>query len=130
MTTYTVTAERGRIPQMWVFQCAEFPGAVSQSRRLADAPLLMREAIAFVSGEPAEDIEVAVVPVLPDEMAAQVREARAAVARLADQQRETADLSRSAARSLVGAGMTRADAAVVLGVSPQRVSQLILDRAP
>lgn len=50
MTTYTVTAERGRDPRMWVFQCAEFPGAISQSRRLADARVLIREVISFVPG--------------------------------------------------------------------------------
>lgn len=61
MTTYTVTAERGADPSVWVLQCVEHPGAVSQTRDLADAPELMREAIAWVAGVDEGDVEVEVV---------------------------------------------------------------------
>lgn len=65
---YTVTATRGSGP-VWVFQCVEHPGAISEGRRLSDA--------------------------------------------------------RRAAADLRAAGLTGADTAQVLGVSPQRVSQLV-----
>jgi predicted RNase H-like HicB family nuclease len=125
MTRYTVTAEPGSRPGVWVFQCREFPGAISQSRRLADAPMLMREAIAFVAEVEESAVEIDLVPTLPAELEVEVRQAREAVHDLEQRQRAVAELSRRAARDLLNAGLTGADTAVVLGVSPQRVSQLV-----
>jgi hypothetical protein len=124
MTTYTVTAERGAGP-VWVFQCREFPGAISQSRRLADGPRLMREAIAFVADVAPETVQVELVPALPSQLWAEVERAKQAVRELEARQREVAALSRNAARHLKEEGLSGADAAAVLGVSPQRVSQLV-----
>jgi len=45
---FTVTAERGAGP-VWVLQCVEHPGAISQTIRLAAADQLMAEAIGFVA---------------------------------------------------------------------------------
>lgn len=125
MTHYTVTAERGADRGVWVFQCSQFPGAISQSRRLSDATGLMAEAIAFVAEVDPAEVEIDLVPVLPATLEDEVRQARAAVAGLEEQQRTTADLSRKAARRLREAGLSGADTAVVLGVSAQRVSQLV-----
>jgi uncharacterized protein YjiS (DUF1127 family) len=50
--------------------------------------------------------------------------AREAVAELAERQRETAALSRSAVQTLADAGLNGAEIAAVLKVSPQRISQL------
>lgn len=124
MTRYTVTAERGKGP-VWVFQSQEFPGAISQARRLSDGRRLMREAIAFVAEVDEDSIEIVLVPALPEGLADEVSAAREAVQALRQQQREAAALSRRAARRLHDAGLTGADTAVVLGVSPQRVSQLV-----
>lgn len=125
MTTYTVTAERGTDPKVWVLQCAEHPGAISQTRRLSEAPRLMRETIAWVAGVSEAEVEIQLRPALPEGLWSEVEAARQAVANLAEQQRETAALSRAAAAHLLEAGLSGADAAKVLGVSPQRVSQLI-----
>lgn len=57
---YTVRAERGAGP-VWVFQCVEFPGALSEGRRLIDAYRLMPEAIAFVAGVDESDVQVELV---------------------------------------------------------------------
>jgi hypothetical protein len=62
MTGYTVAAERGR--RRWSLQAIEVPGAISEVDRLTQTQEEMREAIAFVTGEPEETIEVDVVPVL------------------------------------------------------------------
>src|SRR5680860_1570160 len=59
MMRYTVTAERGAGP-VWVFQCVEHPGAISESKRLSEAATLMPEAIAFVAGVAESDVEVEV----------------------------------------------------------------------
>lgn len=54
---YTVTAERGT-GEVWVFQCVEYPGAISQARSLSAAPGLMREAIAFVAEVDPDEVDV------------------------------------------------------------------------
>ena len=50
--------------------------------------------------------------------------ARKAVHELGERQREVTALSRAAAKDLAESGLSGADIAVVLDVSPQRVSQL------
>jgi len=77
-----------------------------------------------------EEIVVLVEPALDRELAEQVRVARKQVADLNRLQRDTATASREAARALVAAGVSGADAATVLGVSPQRVSQLLAPAKP
>lgn len=57
MALYTVTAERSG--DWWVLQAVEAPGAISQVASLDEAGHIV-EAIAFVTGERAEDIEIRV----------------------------------------------------------------------
>lgn len=121
---FTVTAERGA-SGVWVLQCVEHPGAISETRALTRASSLMREAVAFVADIDADDIEIEVIPVLPQQLSEEIREARAAVRRLAGLQRETAEVSRAAVRHLVKDGYSGRDVAVLLDISPQRVSQLV-----
>lgn len=110
---------------MWVFQCQEHPGAISQGRRLADAPVLMREAIAFVAGVPQDEVEIDLRPVLSDHLRQAVDAARQHVHQAAAQQVAAGLSQRAIARELRAAGMSGVDIAAVLEVSPQRVSQLI-----
>lgn len=65
MHHYTVTAERGADRGVWVFQCKEHPGAISQSRRRSDAAGLMSEAIAFVAEVDPDTVEIDLVQVPP-----------------------------------------------------------------
>lgn len=58
MSKYTVTAERSG--QWWVLQAVEAPGAISQVARLDQADQI-KEAIAFVTRESEEDIEIHLV---------------------------------------------------------------------
>lgn len=119
-----MTAERGTGP-VWVFQCEEFPGAISESRRLADAYRLMPEAISFVADVEPSDVEIDLELQLPGDLMNELTNARSAVRELEKIQAETAALSRSAVRRLVESGLTGTDTATMLGVSPQRVSQLL-----
>jgi CRP-like cAMP-binding protein len=121
VSDYTATAAReGR---WWLI---EVPGVgATQSRTLAGAPMMARDLIAAVRDVPARDVTVTVEPVLAEGLQQEVREARAAVADLDNKQRLAAALSRKAARDLKAHGLTGADTATVLGVSPQRVSQLM-----
>ena len=121
---YTVTAERGATGA-WVLQCLEFPGAISETRSLAAASTLMREAIAFVADVDPSTVDISLQPALPDELRAEVEAARAAVSRLVETQRQTAELSRSAVQHLVESGLSGRDVSAILEISPQRVSQLV-----
>lgn len=69
-------------------------------------------------------VQIELRPVLPDGLRAEVERARRLVADLDLAQRTAAEASRAAVRDLAAAGLTGADTARILGVSPQRVSQL------
>lgn len=62
MTRYTVTAEK--TGPWWSLQCVEVPGAISQVKRLADAPIIA-EAIAYVAEVSEASITLTIQPVLP-----------------------------------------------------------------
>lgn len=119
----TVTAERGR--KRWILQCVEFPGAISEVTHLAQAEAAIREAIAWVATMSADAFDVRVVPQVDEsvrrhlEHAAELRET--ADRALADARAE----SRAAARELAAADIPLRDVGRVLGVSHQRVHQLI-----
>jgi hypothetical protein len=86
---------------------------------------MARDALAVMLAIPAEEVEVEVRPLLPEDLARaaeSVRQARTdAEAKTASATEAAADL----ARRLTGAGLSVRDAGVVIGVSPQRVSQLV-----
>lgn len=120
--TYTVEASRDG--KWWLLRTLEAPGAVSQVRSLSQADEYIREAIAYVVGVPPDSFDVEVRPVVPERVGKEIAGARAALADLDARQRAAAVLSRVAVKDLLALGVTGADAAVLLAVSPQRVSQL------
>lgn len=125
MRTYTVTAERGAGTGVWVFQSVEHPGAMSQGRRLTDAKRLMPEAIGFVAGVDPWQVRIRLRVALPGDLGSEVEDARAAVDDLAARQKSVAERSRQTAKALAATGLSGAEVAAVLEVSPQRVSQLM-----
>jgi DNA-directed RNA polymerase specialized sigma subunit len=125
MKTYTVEAVRDG--KWWILRTVEAPGAVSQVRKLSQAEEYIREAISYTTGEPDDTLTVQVVPQFPDRVAAEIAGAKSALADLDRRQRAAAVLSRAAARDLLAEGLTGAEVAKVLRVSPQRVSQLVRD---
>lgn len=122
MTEYTVTAERSG--RWWVLQAVEAPGAISQVARL-DQAWQIKEAIAFVTGTPESEVEVDVVPVIPEA----VREHLAAADRLRHEAQEansrSAAEARAAARTLAAAGITLRDVGSIMEISYQRAHQLV-----
>ena len=120
-TTYTATATReGR---WWVLE-VEGVGA-TQVRALRDAAAEVADMVAITLDVPVEDVVVEVNPALDPALLDEVATARRSVSMLKIAQSEAAHQSREAARKLERAGLTRADVAAVLEVSPQRVSQLL-----
>jgi len=70
-------------------------------------------------------IDVEIRPQIDNALGEELIAARKAVRELAERQHEVAALSRAAAKDLAKSGLSGADIAVVLEVSPQRVSQLL-----
>ncbi len=123
MTAYTATARRGS--RRWVVQCDQFPGALTEVTRLEQAAQYLTEAIAFVAQVPEDSVQVSVVPVIADDIAAELArvEALRGQARAAD--KEAAGLHTDAARRLRSQGLSVRDIGSILGLSHQRAQQLI-----
>lgn len=99
---------------------------VTQSRSLRTAKAVAREYISLAEGiEDESTIEVQIRPVIGAALSDEIAKARQAVADAAQQQQAAAALSRIAVKDLVATGLSGQDIAVVLDVSPQRVSQLL-----
>jgi predicted RNase H-like HicB family nuclease len=121
---YEVLAERdGR---RWFLRVDELPGVFSQVRRLDQAAGMARDAIAAFLDIPAHAFGVTVTVKLPADLerdVAGVIDLRGAIDRT---EREYAEQTRRLATRLVrGEGMTVREAGRLLGLSYQRVSQLV-----
>jgi hypothetical protein len=120
--TYVVEAKRWE--QGWELH-VEGVG-VTQAKSLHSAEKRVREYISLmkaISGESTIDVEIR--PQIGAALDQEVTAAREAVSELSDRQRKVAMLSRTAAKDLAESGLSGVDIAVVLDVSPQRVSQLL-----
>lgn len=124
MKTYKVLARReGRF---WLLEVTGV--GTTQARTLREAPEMAKSLISVLCGLRESSIEIALSTELPAKYQRQVDDAQDAVSRLASQQAATALATRRAARQLVRSlGLSGRDAAAVLGVSPQRVSQLLVE---
>ena len=113
----------------WAITVPSLPGVFSQARRLAQVPSMAREAIAMMLGINVADvgsIEVDVQP--PEGVADLLTEARQATA-IADEASATAtDARRRAARLLHEAGLPMREIGELVGVSHQRVSQILAEQ--
>ncbi len=128
-TLYTARAKRDG--KWWSISVADLPGALTQVRRLDQAEAMAREVIALVLDVPEDAFDVMVTPDLTESQRAALDaldEAKAnyekAAAAMTKRQQDVAAL-------LVREdGLTVRDAAEVLGVSFQRVSQLTATGTP
>lgn len=119
MKTYQVTAKRWA--HGWELHIADV--GVTQSRTLREAEMMVRDYLRLdgVTG----DYDVRITPEVGDGLDEATRAARRAVKEAARSQARAAAMSRDAARRLKAKGLTGRDVAAVLGVSEQRVSQLL-----
>lgn len=98
---------------------------VTQSHGLNDAERMVRDYLRLDFGaEAAGAAEVKIVPEVGGGLDREAAEVRAELARIDADQAKAAARSRAIVRRLRKAGLSGADTAVVMGVSPQRVSQL------
>ena len=120
---YTVRAQRDG--KWWAISVKGLPGALSQVRRLDQAEAMAREVIALVLDVPEDSFEVVVTPELSEEHQEALVEFDRAKEQYAESMAALAERQKKVTLLLVkDAGLTVRDAATVLGVSFQRVSQL------
>jgi DNA-binding CsgD family transcriptional regulator len=98
---------------------------VTQARHYDEVEDVAREMLAFVTQMPAESINVVVELSLQPELQHAVEKAHRLRRRLADLQRQSAAATQQAVHDLIEAGYSQRDAASILGLSRQRVSQLL-----
>ncbi len=121
MTTYQVTARRWE--RGWELHIEGV--GVTQCRRLTEAEEMVRDYLALDTGADPDSLDVVITPVVD----ADVAETRRAVEAAMRAQRMAAARSRATARRLRSLGLSGREIAMVLGVSPQRVSQLSKEQA-
>jgi len=104
---------------------ARGPLVVLPTRRLSAAERTVRDFVVEHDGVSPRAVRVRITVTFDNELDAEIAAVRAAVDHAERAQREAAARSRALALRLRDAGLTGADIAVVLRVSPQRVSQLM-----
>lgn len=128
MTTFAATATRedGR----WILD-ARVPGAivVTEVRRLDHAEGMLRDAIALALDTPPDVIEIALTIHLDDALREQVSRSKELAAMAASAQAEASRTLRETAQLLSHEGYSVRDIGRMLGVSGQRVSQLLKSTA-
>lgn len=126
MTRYKATASR--VSGWWMVQCDQHPGALSQVRRLDQAAQVHREAIAFVAQVPIDDVQVEIRPELPANVREELGEAERLTRAAQESETEARRRRRHVAAQLAHDGLTLRDIGTLLGISHQRVHQLLDDR--
>jgi|BarGraNGADG00212_1021973.scaffolds.fasta_scaffold03244_4 hypothetical protein len=121
-----VTATATRTGDWWAVEVPDVAGGLhTQTRRLDQVASAVADAVALVAGVPPGTIVVDVTPKLPARDAELIDAARAASQEAARAAERASRLSRQAVERLRSEGMTVRDVGGLLGVSPQRVSQLV-----
>jgi hypothetical protein len=119
--TYRVTAKRW--DKGWELHIDGI--GVTQARKLREAELMVRDLIGRREPVAPETVKLRWSFDLGEDLDAEVKEAREAVADVEVAQQEAAAKSRSVVAHLRDAGLAGNEVAKVLGMSPQRVSQLM-----
>jgi len=129
MVAVTYTSVAYQEADVWVVQNEQLPGAISQVTRLDSAELAQREAIAFVLDIPVEKVSVTIAARTTPRMDARVATAIALREEARAKEAEAKIMRVRIARDLEKQGYTMRDIGVILGVSHQRVHQIVRKRA-
>ena len=96
----------------------------TQARRLGDIAAEVADAAALMTDRDPSDYTVTITAADP-QWAALVEEYQSAAADLARAQDAARDASRAAVTALRAQGLTGRDVAALMGISPQRISQIV-----
>ncbi len=121
-TDIVVEVRVQREGKWWVLRLED---GVTQVKSLGDVEEMVADYVSVMRDVPAEQVRVELVGIDPgDGMAAQVEGAKRAQAEAERAQKVAARAIRDTAQALKRSGLAGLEVARVLGVSPQRVSQL------
>ena len=120
---YRVTATRAG--KWWVLQGDAVPNAITQVKKLSDAPEWIAEALSMVLKKTVAPEQIDIAIEVEPHVQAEIERTRTAILELAQIQENVAIQSRALVRNLNSMQMTGVDIAAVLQISPQRVSQLL-----
>jgi len=122
----TYTARCQRVGDWWAISVPELKGVNTQVRRLEKADAMVRDAIALFLDAPADSFDIKIEPILPPDLQKKVGRARKVRGEAELLQAEAVTASAAVAADLVqGAHLTVRDAGRILGISHQRIAQLI-----
>ena len=124
--TYHVVCERS--DGWWAIRVQELPGVFTQVRRLDLAEGMARDAISTFQQRRADSFAVEVIAVPPSGTARVVTRARRAREDAEAAHSVASEVTVAAAVALVRGGLTVRDAGLLLGLSHQRIAQLIKAR--
>jgi hypothetical protein len=125
----TYFARCQRSGDWWAITVPGLKGLYTQAKRLDQVEPIVRDAIALMLNIPSDSFDVKVQPKLHPDAEDAVRRLSKARQEIEDAQAHFSAAARSAATSLVGGmGLTVRDAGRILGVSHQRIDQLIHGR--
>jgi predicted RNase H-like HicB family nuclease len=127
--TYTARLEResdGR----WSVELEEEPRVHTWGKTIDQALTRMREAAALWFQADEASIELIPKPVLPRTMGRTVEQARTARDQARNADHLAIEQTRKAAAALTSSGISMRDAAAILGISHQRVHQLLTPETP
>jgi predicted RNase H-like HicB family nuclease len=130
MSAYTVRYERDQDSGWWVAQVQEAPAAITQGRTIAEARRRIREALALALGDDRAAAKAQLVDDvrLPADARRALERAREDRRRLDEETRRAQATTAVAVRKLIqGFGLSVRDAGELLGISHQRVHQLVHD---
>ena len=126
MTRRMYTARCERAGDWWAISVPELRGVHTQARRLEKVDAMVRDAIALFLDVRRDSFEIRIEPVLPRDLQKKVGRARKVRGEADVLERQAAAVSMEVAADLVQrAHLTMRDAGRVLGVSHQRVAQLL-----
>ena len=118
------TARVRRSGAWWAIDVPELPGVYSQTRRLDRVEPMARDAIALFLDVDPTTLDIRVETILPSDLRRDVDAVSRLRAEAERLQAESSGAMRRLTHQLLGRGMSVRDAAAILGISHQRVSQL------
>lgn len=124
MKIYTARLERNTDGR-WSVELDEEPRVHTWGRTVEQALARLREAAALWFQTDEDQITLVPQPVLPQAASRTVEQARQAREQARNADRQAVEQTRKAAAVLVSRGISLRDAAAILGISHQRVYQLL-----
>lgn len=119
-----VWARATRSGSWWAVEVPDVEGAFTQTKRLDQVPAMVADAVSLLTGTPADEIQVDVQPQLDEQLEADLHDLRVLWNEVAAKQHKASLRTREVVATLRGQGLSVRDVGQIIGLSPQRVSQL------